>query len=286
MLRAIVRTFALSSLIASALLLVFGTHLHSSVPPAESSAFLGYDRNVYPGDDALPILRRTFSFSSFWLGPPPGEKLNNWEGKRALLVKHGFGFLVLFNGRLHRDLHSADDARAKGETDARTAARLAEQEGFAPGSTIFLDIEEGGRLSDTYHVYLHAWFDTLLRNSFRPGVYCSGVPLRESGSSSITTAADILAHLESRGVAFWIFNDVCPPSPGCVFSNPPSLNNSGFPQAVVWQYAQSPRVKDRTRKCSTTYAADGNCYAPGDTAHQWILDANVASSADPSAPKK
>ena len=75
----------------------------STVPPraslvaqagsAQSHSYLGFDRNIYPGDDALPILRRTFSFASYWLSSPPGEKTNTWFGKRELLRKHGFGFV-------------------------------------------------------------------------------------------------------------------------------------------------------------------------------------------------
>jgi hypothetical protein len=39
--------------------------------------------------------------------------------------------------------------------------------------------------------------------------------------------------------------------------------------------AQSPRRKEFTAHCPANYAADGNCYAPDDSAHKWFLDANV-----------
>src|SRR5207237_2815034 len=61
-------------------------------------AYLGFDRNDYPGDAALPILRKSFSFTGYWLGPPPGAKSNSWSGKRELLRSLGFGFLVLYTG--------------------------------------------------------------------------------------------------------------------------------------------------------------------------------------------
>lgn len=72
-------------------------------------AYLGFDANDYPGDTALPVLRRIFSFAGYWLSQPPGGAAVPWLGKRALLLRDGFGFLVLFNGRLERDLknHSA-----------------------------------------------------------------------------------------------------------------------------------------------------------------------------------
>jgi len=47
---------------------------------ADQGAFLGFDRNIYPGDAALPVLRKTFAFTSYWLSPPPGENLNTYKG--------------------------------------------------------------------------------------------------------------------------------------------------------------------------------------------------------------
>jgi len=255
----------------------------SSQQESVPEAYLGFDRNEYPGDDALATLRKTFSFTSYWLGPPPGEKSNTWLGKRAILQSHGFGFVVLFNGREGHKLKSEIDARQKGALDAQTAAKLALQEGFPSGTVIFLDIEEGGRLPATYHEYLKAWIDELDAARFRAGVYCSAVPVDEGADVRITTAEDIQSHLVERKLVFWVFNDACPPSPGCTFrKDPPAPSSSGSNAAAVWQYAQSPRRKDRTSRCTATYAADGNCYAPRDSAHKWFLDANVASSPDPS----
>ena len=51
----------------------------------DKGPFLGFDRNIYPGDDAMPILRKTFAYAGFWVGPPPGEKINTWKGKRELM---------------------------------------------------------------------------------------------------------------------------------------------------------------------------------------------------------
>ncbi len=258
----------------------------ASAEPSPTS-YLGFDANLYPGDDALPILRKTFSFTSYWLGTPPGEKRSTWQGKRELLASQRFGFVVLFNGRDSRKLKNSLDARQRGFSDAQAAAKLALQEGFAKGTVIFLDIEEGGRLPAPYHTYLRTWSEELAHSGLKAGVYCSAIPVDEGGGVKITTAQDIQAHLGSRPMAFWVYNDACPPSPGCAFPQaPPAPDVGGFPAAVVWQYAQSPRRKEYTAKCTANYAADGNCYAPGDSAHRWFLDVNSASSPDPSAPTK
>jgi hypothetical protein len=259
---------------------------NSSTAEKGSPAYLGFDLNEYPGDIALPVLRKTFSFSSYWLGPPPGEKQTTWKGKRALLKSLGFGFVVLFNSRESRNLGNDADALQKGTLDAGTAAKSAEREGFPKGTIIFLDIEEGGRLPKEVHEYIRSWAEALQNASYRAGVYCSGIPVSEGRNSTITTIQDVQAHVGSTQLVYWVYNLSCPPSPGCAFpATPPSPHQSGFPSAAVWQYAQSPRRTEFTAQCPANYDPDGNCYAPGDRTHQWFLDANVASSADPSAAK-
>jgi hypothetical protein len=249
---------------------------------AQQSTFLGFDLNDYPGDEGLPVLRKTFSFTGYWLSPPPGAKETTWLGTRPKLQAQGFGFIVLFNGRVTRDLKSVPDAIRKGESDAADAAVVARHEGFLTGTTIFLDVEEGGQLTPAYYEYVNAWIDGLAKANFHAGVYCSAIPV-----NGITTFHDIHDHLGGRKLAMWVFNDVCPPAPGCVFpKTPPALTQSGSSDATVWQFAQSPRVKDRTARCAATYNRDGNCYAPGDTAHKWFLDIDVADSPNPSAPRE
>jgi hypothetical protein len=246
-------------------------------------AYLGFDLNIFPGKDALPALRKTFSFSGYWLSPPPQGKTNNWLGQRELLRSQGFGFLLLYRGPLSRELKNEAAAAQRGTLDARNAASVAKSEGFPAQAIIFLDVEEGGRLPATYHSYVRAWTAELSRAGYRSGAYCSGMPVKEEPGATITTAGDIRAHAPSADFVYFIFNDACPPSPGCTYpQNPPSPAVGGIPYASVWQYAQTPRRKEFTAHCPPGYHTDGNCYAPGDTAHTWFLDVDTASSSDPS----
>ena len=260
---------------------------NSPADAARNESYLGFDRNIYPGDAALPILRKSFVFAGFWISPPPGESSNTWVGKRALLREQGFGFVVLYRGPEERELKSVANAAIKGASDARDSATSAKREGFARGTIVFLDIEEGGRLSPAYHAYLRAWADGLMQAGFRPGVYCSAIPVNEGHGVTITTADDIRGNEAPREFSYWVYNDACPPAPGCTTTlRAPQPSAGGTPYAAVWQFAQSPRRKELTAKCATTYARDGNCYAPGDTAHSWFLDLNTANSADPSGGAK
>jgi hypothetical protein len=45
--------------------------LCSGFASAQNSTYLGFDRNDYPGDANLHVLRQTFSFTGYWLNNPP-----------------------------------------------------------------------------------------------------------------------------------------------------------------------------------------------------------------------
>jgi hypothetical protein len=251
----------------------------------EAQTYLGFDRNEYPGDGALPVLRKSFTFGSYWLSAPPGEKTNSWAGKRDVLQTQGFGFLLLYQGRTSSQLPSGQICIDAGLADAQAAAAAARREGFAEGSVIFLDVEEGGRFSDGYHAYLRSWAESLKAEKFRPGIYCSGIAVDEGQGSTIISADDIQRHIGVADVVFWVYNDACPPSPGCgIPKEPPPPSASGVANASVWQYVRSPREKKIARHCHG-YASDGNCYAPNDKKHLWFLDMNVATTPNPSAPR-
>lgn len=251
---------------------------------AQPRHYLGFDRNVYPGDAALPALRRTFRYTGYWLNNPPGETRNTWAGKRAILKSSGFGFLVLFNGRVDAQLHGAS-AAALGAADGRAAVAAALRQGFPASVLIFLDQEEGGRLLPEQAAYLFAWVDAVRAAGARAGVYCSGIPVRD-GKSAISTAQDIAQREAARApgpwknaLAIWVADDRCPPSPGCGFAAPPLP-----PAFAVWQYAQSPRRAKFSAACPRNQAPDGNCYAPGlPPGPNTFVDLDTADSADPSA---
>jgi len=255
-----------------------------SAPATPASAYLGFDRNDYPGDANLKLLRQTFSYAGYWLNQPPGERANTWTGKRQAVQSAGFGFLVLFNGRLYSQLKTALNAGRLGRSDAETAVVAVRREGFREGTVIFLDQEEGGRMLPQQKAYIYAWVDGVAAAGFRAGIYCSGIAAKEDGGSSVITAEDIRQDSAGRKIVFWVANDACPPSPGCAFpKHPPSPAESGIDFAEVWQFAQSPKRRDVAARCPANYDRDGSCYPPGiDLTQRLHVDLNTAASADPS----
>ena len=269
---------------------------------AQNPSYLGFDRNDYPGDANLKILRQTFSYTGYWLNNPPGEKTNTWHGHRATVESAGFGFLVLFNGRLYAELKSVANATRIGKSDARVAVASAKREGFPAKTILFLDQEQGGRMLPEQKAYIYAWVDGVVVAGFRAGIYCSGQPAPDD--NNVVTAEDIRQHAAddipasgatsktagsagegtraTREITYWAINDACPPAPGCAFpAPPPNPTQSRVSFAEVWQFAQSPQRKDVAGRC-TNYSRDGECYPPGLAAQRLQIDVNSATSPDPS----
>jgi len=259
---------------------------------AVAGGFRGFDSNDYPGDANMATLHKTFAFAGYWLTNPPGENANTWTGKRAVLRQQGWGFLALANGRLDNDILKAQKSGTSpaelARKDAAVAIAAARSEGFPPHTIIFLDQEEGGILLEEQAAYLLAWTEAVASSDYRPGVYASGQPVPNGPGQTITTIEDIRAHViknHLHPIAMFDAQDACPPAPGCTVNAKP-LSSAGVitlspgGDLIAWQYSQSPRRPELTRACASTYAADGNCYAPG--VPTVLLDMDLASSADPS----
>ena len=271
------------------------TVAHAQPPSAPEAAgparaYAGFDRNDYPGDAALPELRKHFAFTGYWLTNPPGDSQNTWTGKRDILLGNGFGFLIVANGRLDKEILRAgrqgQPPAALGREDAAAAVAAARREGFPAHAILFLDQEEGGRLLPEQAAYLLAWSEAVAQSAYLPGVYASGQPVPDGKAPdgtplTITTIQDIRTRVTAghlHEIAFWVAQDACPPAPGCTLA-PPSPALSGTP-ASAWQYAQSPRRSSITQACARTYAPDGNCYTPA-PAH-FDVDLSAAPTPDPS----
>ena len=279
----LVRQIVWTLIVAVSALTLVPSAIPQSYSGSDPAAYLGFDRNNYPGDENLKVLRQTFSYTGYWLNLPPSATTNTWSGKRKRLQAAGFGFLVLFNGRLFKELKSVPNASKLGKSDARMAVAAAHREGFPAKTIIFLDQEQGGRMLAEQKAYIFAWVDAVTAGSFRAGIYCSGISAAKEGGEDIVTANDIRQNAGTRKIEFWVTNDACPPAPGCAFpTRAPRPVESGIDFAGVWQFAQSPKRPAVAANCPG-YNPDGNCYPPGiDVAKHLHIDVNAATTADPS----
>jgi hypothetical protein len=253
---------------------------------SSANGYVGFDRNEYPGDDTMAGMKKQFAFVGYWLTVPPGAMFNQWVGKRELLKQQGWGFLLLANGKLEAEIKKAQKAGTApadlGRKDAAVAVAGAKSEGFPKRAIVFLDQEEGGRLTDVQAAYLLAWTEAVAGSDYRPGVYASGQKTQDDPGVWIDTVEDIRDRVKKGGlheVAIFDAQDTCPPAPGCTVKAKP-LAEAGEPDVIAWQYSQSPRRPEITQSCGKTYASDGNCYAAGFP--KVFLDMDVARSGDPS----
>ena len=187
--------------------------------------------------------------------------MNTWVGKRGVLQSAGFGFLVLFSGKLLIELKTVSKQASWANPMGQAAIAAAQREGFPAGTVIFLDQEEGGRmLLEQELIFMPGWTEVSAA-----GVpardHCSGIPAKEEGGVTVVTAEDIRQNAAGQRIVYWVANDVCPPSPGCAFRGIcPKPADSGTDFAEVWQYAQSPKRQEFASGCPKNYDRDGSCY--------------------------
>src|ERR1700723_1252159 len=200
----LVRQIVWTLIVAVSALTLVPSAIPQSYSGSDPAAYLGFDRNNYPGDENLKVLRQTFSYTGYWLNAPPSARTNTWSGKRLKLQSAGFGFLVLFNGRLFNELKSVSYATKLGKSDAQAAVAAARREEFPARTIIFLDQEQGGRMLPEQKAYIYAWVDAVTAAGFRAGIYCSGMPAAEDGN--VVTAEDIRANAAGREIVYWAIN--------------------------------------------------------------------------------
>ncbi len=217
----------------------------------------GFDRSDYPGDAVMAWLKANTNlvWCGYYFGGAPSHSGTSWMGKRAQLAAAGWGIAPLYVGEQVIPPGSENPSAAKGTADGQQAAKFMADEGFAPGSCVFLDLEDGSlpqRLSD----YTAAWITAVTEGGFVPGVYCSHV---------IAPQVNALA----PNLMIWAFK--VPTTDAHNSAGPPfredDPSGSGFPQAVAWQLDQR-----------------GTIQVPPAPGGQLDVDLDSATSPDPGAP--
>jgi hypothetical protein len=194
--------------------------------------YLGFDRLGYPGDAVLAALRDTgrVSFVGVYLGPAPSQPSTGWMPHIADLVAAGWGVIPIYVGQQAPGGPGSHVLTAdRGTTDAGNATALAGDAGLAVGSVVYLDIEAGGNLATGHLEYVGAWVGAMRAGTFRPGVYCSA----RQTARQVTEAVGRLPA--------WVFRTNGGPlvTVDVGTEKVPDPGDSGYEQAIVWQYRLS-----------------------------------------------
>jgi hypothetical protein len=217
----------------------------------------GFDRSEYPGDAVMTWLKANTNlvWCGYYFGGTPSHSDTSWMGNRAKLVALGYGIAPLYVGEQVVPPGSEHRSAPKGTIDGTEAVKFMTDEGFAPGSCVYLDLEDGSlpqRLSD----YTKSWITAVDGGGFQPGVYCSHV---------IAKQVNALTH-NLRIWAFKVPTTDPHDSGGPPFrTDDPSL--SGFANAVAWQLDQN-----------------GTIHVPPAPGGKLVVDLDSATSRDPGAP--
>ena len=197
-------------------------------------AYAGFDRADCPSLDMMARLKADTNLE--WVGfylPAPSQRGATWKGKRAALVAQGWGLTPIYVGQQLTGPGARNTSSAQGATDGADAFDKMKAEGFARGSWVYLDLENGPPFTMLQKGYVAAWVDTVESFGYRAGVYCSYLFAGEV-KALCPTARIWVFHLKVAKIAAHLVD-------GLRF---PELDpaNSGFAGAVIWQFDDEARL--------------------------------------------
>jgi len=195
--------------------------------------FPGFDTSEFPGAAEMQWLRNNTNlvWCGYYLGPAPSHSSTSWIGQRSALQAAGWGIAPVYVGQQIGGPGSHRVSGSQGRVDGQDAAQLLEREGFAAGTCVYLDLEDGPPLAAPRTDYVTAWVNAVRGSGFQPGVYCSHA-----------LATD--AHALCPDARLWAFKVETIREHAFPGTNFPDLHPAGcgFPGAYIWQLGQNCRL--------------------------------------------
>lgn len=96
----------------------------TSVASRVTASHLGFDTNIYPGDDAMSAWKRSGTYE--WVGyylPAPCHKDDSWSGRRQHLIDNGWGLAVIYVGQQTWGKKLTTASNAKSTSKAKSSRR-------------------------------------------------------------------------------------------------------------------------------------------------------------------
>jgi Domain of unknown function (DUF1906) len=220
--------------------------------------FAGFDTDVFPGVPEMAWLKANTNlvWCGYYLAPAPSHGDASWMGQRAGLQAAGWGIAPVYVGQQIVGPGSHDVSGQQGTIDGEDAVQLLTDEGFAAGTAVYLDLENGAPFAEPQSDYVVAWVAAVQAGGYQPGVYCS-----HGFAVDVHTACPT-----ARVWAFKVDTTQEHPFPGINF---PDLHpaGSGYAGAYMWQLGQSCRLT-----------------LPDAPVNSFVVDLDTAVAGDPGAP--
>ncbi|RUW85203.1 DUF1906 domain-containing protein [Mesorhizobium sp. M1E.F.Ca.ET.063.01.1.1] len=201
------------------------------------SGFAGFDSSAFPGLAATSWLKSNTNlrWCGFYLAPAPSHSGRDWMPHRAELVQQGWGLAPLYVGQQVVGKGSKLSSDPQGRTDGLQAAALMNSAGFAEGTYVYLDLENGPPFSPVQRGYVGSWVDTVAASGFGPGIYCSHGFAQE-------------VHALRPAARIWAFKVLTADTHAVPGNNFPDSHpsGSGFTGAFIWQLAQNAVISSRS----------------------------------------
>jgi autotransporter passenger strand-loop-strand repeat protein len=224
----------------------------------------GFDAYAYPGTDVMSSIWNSTNLGGvgYYLAPTPDRVNATWMGNRQALADQGWTVAPIYVGTEEWFGQSADGfgsehkrppSAATGVTDGNQAVAELQAEGFAAGTTVYLDIEADRAGGGTNGInspnklapngptngeqelsYIVSWCKTVAAAGYNPAIYC----LRAA-------YGPIWADLTAAGVnnvPFWIAAWNYPPNTTSAPLPDPPPSGSGVANATVWQYKNATQI--------------------------------------------
>ena len=141
-----------------------------------STSFAGFDTSAYPTDGVMQKWKDAspYVFAAYYIVSPCHHG-SGWMGKRATLAAMGWNLLPVYVGQQVAGASPCNKSAltaAQGTTEGEDAAQKMDDEGFAGGSFVYLDIERCDILPQGMKDYAKAWIAAVVAKGFCAAIYC------------------------------------------------------------------------------------------------------------------
>jgi Domain of unknown function (DUF1906) len=178
------------------------------VAPAAVTQAAGFDTGSYPGDAAIAAWAASspYAFVGFYFDAPchTPATFKSWAGKASFIQGTGLGLAIVYVGLQQDGCGKNKLSRANGTAHGQDTIAKFAAEGFAQGTTVFLDVEAfTGALSANMAAYVQGWVGALLDDGrVNPGIYC---PAAKASALRVAAQQEYAAHGQPDDApAFWI----------------------------------------------------------------------------------